>query len=194
MENDRMGTAGIEDLVGEYLLESTDETLKKDIQRSCDKCTPIAKGQPAPDFTLPDIDGKNVSLKDFRGKYVLLDFWFTGCGSCKVMFPYLKLIMNEYMQRNIVFISISVDQERSDWEQMLKEGYYEAGMQVLFEQNPNWIHLHDPQSRALAKQYLIPGYPTYILIDRDGNYVRSRCENPRRMDKIRALLDAQSGL
>jgi protein-disulfide isomerase-like protein with CxxC motif len=110
------------------------------------------------------------------------------------MFPYLKLIMNEYKQRNIVFISISVDKERSDWEQMLKEGYSEEGMQVLFEEQPNWIHLWDSQSRTVAKQYLVTGYPTYILIDRDGNYVRSRCEYPRRMDKLRALLDAQPGL
>jgi thiol-disulfide isomerase/thioredoxin len=164
------------------------------MQRSCDKWASIAKGQPAPDFTLPDIVGNNVSLIDFRGKYVFIDFWFTGCGSCKALFPYLKLIVNEYKQRNIVFISISVDKERSDWIQMLKEGYYEEGMKVLFEEKPNWIHLYDPQSRSLAKQYLITGYPTYILIDRDGKYVRSRCENPRRMNKIMALLDAQSGL
>jgi peroxiredoxin len=194
MEDDRMGTAGIEDLVVEYLSKSTDETLKKDIQRLCNKWAPIAKGQPAPNFKLFDIDGDTVSLKDFRGKYVFVDFWFAGCGSCKAMFPYLKLIMNEYKQRNIVFISISVDKEQSDWEQMLKEGYNQEGIQVLFEEKPNWIHLWDPQSRAVAKQYLITGYPTYILIDRDGNYMRYRCERPNRMDKIRKLLEAQPGL
>jgi len=194
MENDRMGTAGIEDLVVEYLSKSTNETLKMDIQRSCDKWASIAKGQPAPDFALPDIDGDTISLKDFRGKYVFIDFWFAGCGSCKAMFPYLKLIINEYKQRNVIFISISVDKERSDWERMLKEGYDEEGMQVLFEEKPNWIHLWGPQSRAVAKQYLITGYPSYILIDRDGNFVRYRCERPSRMDKLRRLLDAQPGL
>ena len=194
MDNDRTGTAGIEDLVTEYLAKSTNETLKKDILLKCDKWAPIAMGQPAPDFTLPDINGDNVSLNDFRGKYVFIDFWFTGCGSCKAMFPYLKLIMNEYKKRNIIFISISVDKEKSDWEKMLKEGYEEEGMRVLFEQQPYWIHLYDPQSRALANQYLVTGYPTYILIDRDGKFVRSQCEYPRRMDKMRKLLDSQKGL
>ncbi|TSA37800.1 MAG: AhpC/TSA family protein [Porphyromonadaceae bacterium] len=194
MDNDRMGTAGIEDLVSEYLSKSTDETLKKDIRLKCDKWAAIATGQPAPDFTLPNIKGEHVSLDDFRGKYVFIDFWFTGCGTCKAMFPYLKLIMNEYNERNIIFISISVDKERSDWEKMLREGYEEEGMQVLFEEQPNWIHLYGPQSRTLANQYLVSGYPTYILIDRDGKFVRSQCEYPRRMDKIRKLLDAQVGL
>ena len=194
IENDRMGTVGIEDLVTEYLSKSTDETLKNDIKLLCDKWAPIATGMPAPDFTLPDVNGNNVSLSDYKGKYVVIDFWFTGCGSCKVMFPYLKQLMNEYRNRNIIFISISVDAERSAWEKMLKEGYDEAGTRVFFEEKANWIHLHDPQTRAIAKQYLVSKYPTYILIDRDGKYASSRIEYPKRLNKIRALLDAQAGL
>ena len=194
IENDRMGTAGIEDLVTEYLSKSTNETLKKDIKLLCDKWAPIETGMPAPDFTLPDVYGNYVSLSDFKGRYVFIDFWFTGCGSCKDMFPYLKQLINGYKNRNIIFLSISVDAERSAWEKMLKEGYDEAGIRVLFEEKANWIHLHDPQTRMIAQHYLVSKYPTYILIDRDGKYARSRIEYPKRLDKIRALLDAQPGL
>jgi len=194
MDNEGLGTAGIEDLVTEYLSKSTNEKLKKNLQQLCDKWAPIASGHPAPNFILPDNKGHNVSLSDFKGKFVFIDFWFTGCGPCKVDIPYLKQILDDYKDRNIVFISISVDKKKSDWEKMLIEGYIEDNKQVLFEEKTNWIHLHDPQIREVAKNYLVSGYPTYTLIDPDGKFVNARCENPARPNKLRILLDAQQGL
>jgi peroxiredoxin len=190
MENQKLGTAGIENLVDEYLTRSSDPKKVEHINRLVTKWKHLAKGQPAPDFTLTDEKGLTVSLKDFRGKFVFIDFWFNGCGSCLVNFPDLKEVISDFKDRNIVFISISIEKERSDWLKMLKEGS-DDGFQ--FDKMSQWIQVHDPGPRVVARDYSVIGYPTYILIDPQGNYVNSRCEWPRRK-KLEALLNKQPGL
>src|SRR5512139_2468506 len=65
----------------------------------------LKKGQPAPDFTLKDLDGKVVKLSDFRGKkVVLLDFWATWCNICKREMPVLERVYKEYRDRGVEFL------------------------------------------------------------------------------------------
>lgn len=69
---------------------------------------PIAAGS-APDFTLPDIDGKNVSLTDFSGKVIILDFWATWCSPCRSEIPHFVELYNTYKDKGLVIIGIDVD-------------------------------------------------------------------------------------
>ncbi len=189
IENNENGTAGIEDLVDEYLTRSTDSSKVTHIRSLVKKWSPIAKGQPARAFTLMDDQGKMVSLADYRGKYVFIDFWFNGCGSCLTNFPALKEVISGFQNRNIVFISISVEKERSDWLKMLDQGA--DGFQ--FDKMSNWVQLHDPRPSSVARDYFVTAYPTYILIGPDGNYVNSRCGWPKVIN-LEALLNKLPGL
>ena len=71
-------------------------------------------GDQSPDFEYEDKDGKIYSLKDFRGKYVLIDFWATYCAPCKKEIPYLEKIQEKFKKKNIFFVSIAIDLNKKE--------------------------------------------------------------------------------
>lgn len=110
------------------------------------------------DFKLPDLDGKKVALADFRGKYVLLDFWASWCGPCKGEIPYLKAVYEKYSPDQLVMISITCDEKEDAW----KKAVEKDGMQ--------WIQLTANRS-DVYKQYKINGIPRIILLDQEGKLI-----------------------
>ncbi len=66
-------------------------------------------GQPAPDFELQSIDGKNIKLSDFRGKAVLLNFWATYCGPCKIEMPWFVALQNQYGPQGLQIIGVDME-------------------------------------------------------------------------------------
>ena len=77
-------------------------------------------GDQSPDFEYEDKDGKIYSLKDFRGKYVLIDFWATYCAPCKKEIPYLEKIQEKFKKKNIFFVSIAIDLHKTEWIQFFR--------------------------------------------------------------------------
>ena len=69
----------------------------------------ITKSSPAPDFTLESLDGKNMRLSDLRGKAVLLNFWATWCGPCKIETPWLVELQNQYGSQGLQVIGVAMD-------------------------------------------------------------------------------------
>ena len=72
------------------------------------------KSNPAPDFTLESLDGKNLSLSDLRGKAVLLNFWATWCGPCKIETPWLVELQNQYGSQGLQVVGIAMDDSGKD--------------------------------------------------------------------------------
>src|SRR3982751_5550383 len=72
------------------------------------------KGALAPDFTLKTIDGKDVKLSDLRGKAVLLNFWATWCGPCKIETPWLVALQNQYGSQGLPVIGVAMDESSKD--------------------------------------------------------------------------------
>jgi len=176
---DSEGTTGIEDIVNEYLAKSINESYKARIKEISDKWTALAPGKPAPPFTLLNIKGEEVSLSDFRGKYIFIDFWATWCGPCLAEIPAYKQLVADYKGRNIVFISMSVDKEKPKWEAMIKANEYD------------WIQIHDPV--RVNKKYLVMYIPTFTFIDPEGKIINARCPRPSDPE-LRKLFDRQPGL
>ena len=112
----------------------------------------------APDFTLPDLAGKKVSLSDFRGKWVVLDFWGSWCGWCVKGFPALKDAYARYGDR-IVVIGIDCNETEDAWR---------AGVEKY--QLP-WINLYNGDNRDLYTAYNIQGFPTKAIINPEGRLV-----------------------
>jgi cytochrome c biogenesis protein CcmG, thiol:disulfide interchange protein DsbE len=80
-------------------------------RRSAQKPKPTASGNLAPDFTLTDLDGHKLTLSDYRGKVVLLDFWATWCGPCRTEIPHFVEMQNKYGPQGFQVIGISMDDD-----------------------------------------------------------------------------------
>ncbi len=119
-------------------------------------------GKPAPPFTFPDTTGKMVSLSDFRGKWVLLDFWYVDCPWCRKLTPHMIDIYKDWKQtKNFEIISISVDKPKD----------FKRWKEAIVEDKSPWIQVND-STKTYPDQYGITGYPTLILVDPNGNSVK----------------------
>jgi peroxiredoxin len=118
------------------------------------------KGNPtAPLFTLEDLNGKKVNLKQYREQIVFLNFWATWCGPCKEEMPSMEALHQKFKERGFVFLTISVD-------------YEEAKKVKEFIQKHRYTFpvLLDPKCMTLDL-YGVKGIPTTILIDKKGKMI-----------------------
>jgi thiol-disulfide isomerase/thioredoxin len=149
------------------------------------KLEDFTKGHKAIDFKFPDINGKEVSLSDFKGKVVYVDVWATWCGPCKAEIPYLAKLEEEFKNNdNIVFMSVSVDKgsDVEKWRKMVNEKQMK-GVQLFA----------GDKSSNLMEPYKIHGIPRFILVGKDGNLISADAPRPSSQD-IRPLLKKASSL
>lgn len=119
-----------------------------------------SEGQLAPDFQLSSLDGKPVKLSSYRGKAVLLNFWASWCGPCKVEMPWFAELQDRYRQRGLEVIGIAVDGEGND-----KIAEFVKKMNV----NYTIVLGTDEVSDAYGG---VQGLPTSFYIDRNGRIVK----------------------
>ncbi|MCY3791544.1 MAG: TlpA disulfide reductase family protein, partial [Gemmatimonadetes bacterium] len=117
----------------------------------------LQPGQPAPDFTLDDLDGQPVSLSQFKGQVVLLDFWASWCVPCIDNLPKLRKIKEKTVDWPVVFLNISLDEDEDDWRKAVDKHEVEG------------VHVRaDGWGAEVAKTYQVMGIPTYYLVDSQG--------------------------
>lgn len=116
-----------------------------------------AEGSKAPDFTLPDAQGQEVSLSSLQGKWVVLDFWGSWCKWCIKGFPQMKENY-EKLNKKVTFVGVACGDKKDAWEAALTK--YELPWTNLWL-NPEG---NDP----LLKTYGIQGFPTKLIIDPKG--------------------------
>ncbi len=147
----------------------------KEVIRQIAKHRELTINAPAPDFVLPSDKGKRIALKDFRGKYVLLDFWASWCGPCRGEIPNLKKAWNNYHRKGLEIISITIDKNEQAWRKALVE-----------EQMP-WTQLNGKGSN-ISEQYNIQGIPHILLIDPKGKIVGINLRGDKLEKKLQELL------
>ncbi len=139
----------------------------------------IKAGEQCPDFSYSDIDSNIVSLKDFAGKFVYIDVWATWCGPCKKEIPVLKELEKKMHNKNIVFVSLSVDKNRDQWLSFVKQNSM-AGIQ-----------LHNGGDRSLSDAFDIKYIPRFILIGPDGKIVNNAALRPSSGEELVTYLNEQ---
>ncbi len=123
--------------------------------------------KPAAMFTLKDVDGKTVSLEDYKGKTVVLDFWATWCGPCKKSFPAMKMAVNKYKDDpNVKFLFIHT------WER--ENNATKDAKKYVEEQNYPFEVLMDLKDATtginnVVESYKVSGIPAKFVIDKNGN-------------------------
>ncbi len=129
---------------------------KQQLSVSAASVKPNEQRKAAPDFTLKDADGKTVRLSDFRGKVVLLDFWATWCGPCKIEIPWFMDFQRQNQSKGLVVLGVSMDDEGWD---VVKP--YLATMKVNYR-----VVIGNDHTAQLYGG--VDALPTTFLIDRSG--------------------------
>jgi thiol-disulfide isomerase/thioredoxin len=135
-------------------------------------------GRPAPDFSLPDVNGKEVSLSSFRGKYVLVDFWASWCGPCRMENPNVVSAYNQYKDKNFTVLGVSLDKSKDPW------------VKAIADDKLTWTHISDLKywESAVVPLYQIEGIPYNILVDPQGNVIARNLRGTGLHAKLREVL------
>ena len=164
-------TDNLEAYYASYAKNSTNKENNIKITASYKKLQALAKGNPSSKFmNYENNAGGTTSLEDLKGKYVYMDIWATWCGPCIAEIPYLKQTEKQYHNKNIEFVSISIDRikDHKKWKKMIVDK--ELGGLQLFADN-NW-------DSKFIQDYLIKGIPRFILLDPKGNIVSANAPRP----------------
>ncbi|WP_413998757.1 TlpA family protein disulfide reductase [Flavobacterium sp. W1B] len=165
-----MDNPNYEKTYNEFSAIVTDPKLKEILTQNYKATNALKPGNPSPKFDYENQKGGKTSLESLKGKYIYIDLWATWCGPCIQEIPFLKKVEEQYKDKNIEFVSISIDSKKDQekWSKFVKEKQL-SGIQLLAENE--W-------DSTFIKDYAVQGVPTFILIDPDGNIISARAPWP----------------
>lgn len=126
----------------------------------------VLEGKKAPAIHLKDANDQLVSLSDYKGNIILLDFWFIGCPGCREELPHDRKLVDTFKNAPFKLIKVCVKSDRTKWQHMQSEL---SGINLI--SNEAW-------DKKLAKAYQLKGYPRYVLIDKAGKIIDGWSERP----------------
>ena len=159
-------TAKREMLITEFVPKLSQPKIQQLILAQHSLLKSLSRGRPAPDFITSALNKDSFSLKNFKGKYVVIDVWATWCQPCQLQAPNFDGLAEQYTNENIVFVALSIDDNKWVWE---NEASY-RGLRVL--------QLHANDKNVFGQAYGIDYIPRYILLDPNGNILSAQMPEP----------------
>ena len=160
-----------------FLAENTTPKFVDKLEKLKAKWEPISPGKEVPDFQFTDMKGETVKLSDLKGNLVYIDIWATWCGPCIAEHPNWDKVKEEYKDKPVAFLTVSIDDTREPWEKMVKNKKME-GLQ--------WFAENAWQSE-LAQFFMVNAIPRFLLLDKEGKIIDPSAERPS--GNIREILD-----
>ena len=169
------GTEGVEEFLPFYDEKVKDGKRKTAFFQSYNQYSRLEQGKSAPDFSLLDIQGNRLNLSDWLGYYVYIDVWATWCGPCCRELPAFHKLKEQFKDRPVRFISISIDMDEAAWRDKIeKDGW-------------TGIQLHVNKGDTFREDYKISLIPRFILIDREGKIVDANMSRPSEVKTVKML-------
>jgi len=176
--------ASLNDMVRKF----PDNSLLAGIKKSYDKQIAAMQGQDnemnswvgkqAPELSLPDVNGKSVSLDSYKGKYLLVDFWASWCGPCRAENPNVVSIYNQFKGKNFAILGVSLDRERDAWQEAIRADHLD------------WTHVSDLKfwSSKAVETFKFNGIPFNVLIDPQGKVIAQGLRGEDLENKLKEVL------
>lgn len=135
----------------------------------------ITAGASAPDFSLQTPDGEVVKMYDVKGKLKIIDFWASWCGPCRLENPNMVKLYNDYKDKGLTIISVSLDEKKDKWVEAIKKD----GL--------SWIHLSDLKGwkSEVVKKYNVDAVPAIFILDENNRILGKQL----RGEKLRAFVE-----
>jgi peroxiredoxin len=134
----------------------------------------LKPGTLAPDFKLADLTGETVSLKNFKGQLICINFWATWCSPCIKSISEKNRLFYTYKDKGVVFINVCLDSNYEKWTSLIKENNFK-GVHLICK--GNWINL-------LYRSYHISLIPHYVLVDKTGNIIMNRVADITELENL----------
>ncbi|HVS95240.1 MAG TPA: TlpA disulfide reductase family protein [Puia sp.] len=178
--------ASLSDLVKKYPENATLAALKQGYDQQKEQMAQQQErdrenswvGKQAPDFSLPDATGRNVSLASFKGKYLLVDFWASWCGPCRAENPNVVHVYNEFKDKNFAILGVSLDKDKDAWQE------------AIHADKLNWTQVSDLKywDSQAVKTFNFEGIPFNVLIDPQGKIIAQGLRGEDLEDKLKEVL------
>lgn len=118
-------------------------------------------GKTVPELVMPDVNGKDVSISSFRGKYVLIDFWASWCGPCRMENPNVVKVYKTYKEKNFTILGVSLDKDKDSWKKAIAQDHL------------TWTQMSDLKywNSQSVETFGFQGIPFNVLVDPSGKVI-----------------------
>jgi peroxiredoxin len=136
-------------------------------------------GKTVPELTMPDVNGKDVSISSFRGKWVLIDFWASWCGPCRMENPNVVKAFNEFKGKNFTILGVSLDKDKDSWKKAITQDHL------------NWTQISDLKywNSQAVETFGFQGIPFNVLVDPSGKVIAESLRGEELDNKLKQLLN-----
>jgi peroxiredoxin len=136
-------------------------------------------GKTVPELVMPDVNGKDISISSFRGKYVLIDFWASWCGPCRMENPNVVKAYSEFKGKNFTILGVSLDKDKDAWKKAITQDHL------------TWTHMSDLKywNSQAVEAFGFQGIPFNVLVDPSGKVIGESLRGEELDAKLKQVLN-----